>query len=296
MACNDPATSLLLALPDPCLLAVMQCCAADSHRSFFSASRAHSRLRQMAMASLTSITAELSQQQQMDSVLLCLDTHTQVVSIDLGGSSVANSYGQAAVSLCRLPPALQLHSLQLSHLQIQLQPEGGFPGVLGAAASLASLTRLRLNVCKLLGTEELLAAALANLPAGLEHLSTRSLFNAAVPTAMLEQLQQLTFLELDGITVRGQGEDVPALQPLQAMTRLADLRVNSTTSVHGFACADEYHLNLTASMLSGAHRLTRLELSAFYSVEVDVLAGRPELSAAPSTPGKPPTGCNCTRR
>ena len=184
MACNDPATSLLLALPDPCLLAVMQCCAVQSYRRLFSAARAHSRLRQMAMTSLSSITVKLRNQQQMDRLLLCLDTHTHVTSIDISGWTVP--YGEGAVSLCRLPPALQLHSLQLSHLQIQLQPEGGFPGVLGAAASLASLTRLRLNVCKLLGTEELLAAALANLPAGLEHLSTRSLFNAAVPTAMLE--------------------------------------------------------------------------------------------------------------
>jgi hypothetical protein len=132
MAYDDPATSLLV-LPDPCLLAVMQCCAVQSYRRLFSAARAHSRLRQMAMTSLSSITVKLRNQQQMDRLLLCLDTHTHVTSLDLSGWTIP--YDEGAVSLCRLPSNLQLHSLQVFHLRVQLQPVGGFPGVLGAADS-----------------------------------------------------------------------------------------------------------------------------------------------------------------
>jgi hypothetical protein len=66
----EAAPSWLLALPDPCLLAVLQCCAADDRRSLFSAARAHSRLHQAAVLALSSITAVVSHQQQADSVLV----------------------------------------------------------------------------------------------------------------------------------------------------------------------------------------------------------------------------------
>jgi hypothetical protein len=56
MASKEPAPSLLLALPDPCLVAVLRCCAADSQCSLFNAARAHSRLRQAAVLALRSIT------------------------------------------------------------------------------------------------------------------------------------------------------------------------------------------------------------------------------------------------
>jgi hypothetical protein len=65
----------LLTLPDPCLLAVLQCCAAEDQRSLCSAARAHSRLHKAAALALSSIDVTVRQQQQLDSVLLYLDKH-----------------------------------------------------------------------------------------------------------------------------------------------------------------------------------------------------------------------------
>jgi hypothetical protein len=53
---------MLLALPDSCLLALLQSYAADDQRSLFSAARAHSRLHQAAVAALHSITAHAPKQ------------------------------------------------------------------------------------------------------------------------------------------------------------------------------------------------------------------------------------------
>jgi hypothetical protein len=62
MAIEESAPCLLLELPDPCLLAVLQCCAADDLRSLLCAATAHSRLHQAAFAALRSITAVVRQQ------------------------------------------------------------------------------------------------------------------------------------------------------------------------------------------------------------------------------------------
>jgi hypothetical protein len=72
--------SLLLALPDPCLLAVLQYCAAGDHRSLFSAARAHSKLHQAAAAAFHSITADLPQLQQAHSMKLYISNHAQHIS------------------------------------------------------------------------------------------------------------------------------------------------------------------------------------------------------------------------
>jgi hypothetical protein len=81
-----PAHSPLLALPDPCLLAVLQCYAAEDQRSLFSAARAHSRLHQAAVAALRSVTALVRNQQQADDVLLYLGKHgSHVNSLKLQG-------------------------------------------------------------------------------------------------------------------------------------------------------------------------------------------------------------------
>jgi hypothetical protein len=55
MASEECCSSLLLALPDPCLLTVLQYCAADDQRGLCSAARAHSRLHQAAVEVLCSI-------------------------------------------------------------------------------------------------------------------------------------------------------------------------------------------------------------------------------------------------
>ena len=137
--------SLLLALPDPCLLRVLQCCAADDHRSVFTAARSHSRLHQAAVVALHSIAVQVSQQQQMDDVVGYMARHGQHVnSLELTGTT---AYPKLA---CQLPQQLQLSSLQLADLSLQLQPGNGSQGVLGAAAPIAALKRLRLTHCKLL--------------------------------------------------------------------------------------------------------------------------------------------------
>jgi hypothetical protein len=75
----------LSALPDPCLLTVLKCCAANDQRSVLSAARAHSRLHQAAVLALRSIKSDANRQEQVDSVLLYLGKHGQhvhSVSID----------------------------------------------------------------------------------------------------------------------------------------------------------------------------------------------------------------------
>jgi hypothetical protein len=105
----------------------------------------------------------------------------------------------------------------------QLQPGDGFQGVLGAADRAAGLKQLRLSSCTLINGDEGLAAALDKLTAGLEHLSIEGLSSnearTCFPTAVLERLQQLTYLELAGVRVQRPDQATPTLQPLQALTR-----------------------------------------------------------------------------
>jgi hypothetical protein len=180
------------------------------------------------------------------------------------------------VSLPTLPANLQLHSLQLQ--KVGLAP-ALCDRVLGAAASVAALKQLRLWECKLSGDNDCLAAALSVLPTGLQYLSLNGPYFCIVgyapmgayltfPANVLQQLQQLTYLELEDIEVEGPGQGSPDLQPLQALTRLVDLRLRDV-----YAPAPE----ITANMLSGMHHLTRLELFLDMELEPAVLAGKTHL-------------------
>jgi hypothetical protein len=238
------------------------------------------QLHQAAVLALHSITADVPQQQQVDDVLLYLSKHGQHVEcVHLKGQV------DSTVSLRQLPHNLQLGSLQIDWLNVQLQPGDGFEGVLGAAARAAALRQLRLNSCKLPygndGAAEGLAAALSLLPAGLEHLSVRGLVtisggNVEFSTAMLQLLQQLTYLELADMRLLGPDPQQPALQPLQALTRLVDLRL---TSVFTSGSVEEpgSAVNVTASMLTGMHNLTCLHLSSVGEVEPGAVAGKSKL-------------------
>jgi hypothetical protein len=129
-----------------------------------------------------------------------------------------------------------------------------------------------------------LLEALSMLPAGLEHLSLRDLrCNGQMvqfPTAVLQQLQQLTYLELADVSVLGPDEASPVMQPLQALTRLQDLRLRG---VH----TDQEGGRVTSDMLSGTPCLTRLEVSTAcgpqfrdevkWAVEPGVLTGKAQL-------------------
>ena len=262
---------LLLALPDACLLALLQCCAATDQRSVLSAARAHSRLHQAAALALRSITAVVTRQEQVDSMVLYLSKHGR----HLDSVSIENKGDKGSLSL-RLHPAaaMQLRSWQSKRVSLV---GDSLPGVL-----VPTLTQLRLEDCYLCdkAAAEALSAALSQLP-DLEHLSCRGLTHRhkirgvfrgvyyQFPTAVLQKLQQLTFLELAD-TAFMVPQDSPILQPLQALTRLVDLRINEEHIAPGY-------ISITASMLSGAHQLTRLELAEDYTVEAAVLAGKTRL-------------------
>jgi hypothetical protein len=195
-----------------------------------------------------------------------------------------------------LPPALQLTTLQLESLGLQLRQGDGSRGML-EAFGMSALKQLQLFDCRVLdaGPEEL-AAALLQLPPGLEHLSIRdvrlgvdsnvrdsddsgsdgsgsdsdiNIFSDSsgdvedlLPfiTGALPRLQQLTFLEL---AVHDADARSPALRPLQALTRLVHLRLSA-------------YVLVTAELLSGMQQLTRLDL-VYCSYEPDVLAGKTRL-------------------
>jgi hypothetical protein len=201
---EQPAQFPLLALPDLCLLAVLQFCAANSQCSLFSVARAHSRLHQAAVAALRSINIDVRDQQQADSALLYLHRHgSHVNRLQLWGPL------RKQLTLRQLPPSLHLHSLELSGRTVQLLPGKGFQGLLGGgvAAAAPPLKQLRLGDCNLLDGGEPLAAALLQLPA-LEVLGLWNLDEEVAdgwgptpvcfPTGVLEQLPQLIFLQLAG--------------------------------------------------------------------------------------------------
>jgi hypothetical protein len=278
---SDTSTSPLLALPDSCLLAVMQCCASDTH-SVLSAATAHSRLQRAAVAALSSITAE---EPGADSLLEYLEKHGQhVCSLDLCEPCRGNA------QLEELPPSLtKLDSLQLKGIVLQLQPDGDAQGVLRAVFP---LTRLEISSCSLLDGAQGLAAALAQLP-DLQHLSVDDVRDedgraVHVRTAVLTQLTKLTSLKLGDIACQGRNSSSDsdsdsdssnsdssssdlgaALQPLQVLTRLADLQLSPVNSMPP-GCV------LTADMLSGAVSLTRLGLTCV-KFEPRALAGKTQL-------------------
>ena len=77
--------SLLLQLPDACLLAVLRCCT-DDLQALFSAARAHSRLHHAASLALDSIQLTDTSQHLLDVMLQYLATHGQHVgSVNLEG-------------------------------------------------------------------------------------------------------------------------------------------------------------------------------------------------------------------
>ena len=285
MASQVSSESSLLALPDTCLLAVLQCCAAEDHRSLFAAARAHSRLHQAAVLALRSITAVITKQQQVDGVLLYLGTHSEHVdsmTVAHAGDGIvpeAEEYRTEKFTLRQLPPN-QLTKLQLKMMDLQLQPGRGCEGVLGAAAKLAALKQLRIKHCSLVHDfhaprKEALAAALPLLPAGLEHLKIRCWVPGGcwvLHTGVLQRLQQLTYLELVEIEVVAPDEATPVLQPVQALTRLVDLRLGHLDTGDTMV----WRYKATKELLKDMYLLTRLDFEDM-EAEPDVLTGKTRL-------------------
>jgi hypothetical protein len=94
------------------------------------------------------------------------------------------------------------------------------------------------------------------------------------PTGALQQLQQLTYLELADMRLLGPDQEQPALQPLQVLTRLVDLRL---TSVGAYGSVQEPGSRITASMLASMHNLTCLHMSSGVEVEPGAVAGKTKL-------------------
>jgi hypothetical protein len=183
------------------------------------------------VTALRSMTVAVTQQQQLDGVLHYLGKYSK--HIDSLTLRDPTSWPHPRITLRQLPSNLQLSSLNLQWLDLQLQPGDGFSGVLGAAAvALPALKQLQLRGCSLLdsGAAAALAAALSQLPAGLEHLSIESPTfrgrTVLVPSSALQRLQQLTYLSLYSVELQSSGKDSHAWQFLQVMTRLVGLHID----------------------------------------------------------------------
>ena len=280
MEAEEPV-SLLLQLPEPCLLAILRLLEHDPD-SLCAAARAHSRLHQVALLVPRHIKAVVNQQ-RLDSLLQHLSQHSssvQVASMDLKGTQIEIRHGphgphnEPWPTLRQLPTSRKLASLQLTDFNVQMQPGHGFEGVLGAAAQLP-LQQLLLRDCELLDGIERLEAALLLLPA-LEHLSVGYLCSGRDPyigsrfcclsSDVLQQLQRLTHLSISGAICESTAQAATTLQPLSALTNLQDLRLCPQR--------DGNKYSLTASMISGLPCLTRLELSRLASFEPAALAGK----------------------
>ena len=254
----------LLQLPDPCLLAVMQCCA-DDPRSLFSAARAHSRLHQAAVLPLRSMTATVNHE-TVASAVSYLTSHGQHIE-DLDMMSKGNRCHQwYSVVLFELPNNMsKLTSLQLAGMSLQLLHGRFFQGVLAAGPP---LKQLQLHRCKLCDHRDALAAALLVLPT-LQRLSIRAHeayqpFNLSSDVAQV--LRQLTFLELSGRFATA------GLQHLPGLTSLQDLRLWTDATITASMLSD---LQLTHLELYGAHRVCVLTPGSKF--EPDALAGKAQL-------------------
>jgi hypothetical protein len=208
---SNSASVTLNQLPDPCLLAVMHCCA-DDLRSLFSAARAHSRLHQAAVLAASSITAVVKQQ-DLDSVMSYMYEYAQhIKEVDLCGAIDNSWWPDTTLQLHQLPPALQLDSLRLSKLCLQRHPGYNLAGVLGYAG-VTALKQLHVLSCSVLnrGVGQRHATDMPQLSAGLDRLSFQykvqgrppnslvALSKAdqwAVTADMLPDTPQLTRLEL----------------------------------------------------------------------------------------------------
>lgn len=177
--------------------------------------------------------------------------------------------------ILQLPRTLQLSSLELKWCKLLLKLSHHYRGLLDSAG-IGSLQQLRLESCELVDPEP--GEALAHLPTSLENLCIKDLtiYNgicyAQLPTDELKRLQQLTYLELRRVQLWRDGQTSIDLQPLQALTRLADLRLVRSPDI------------VTVGMLSGMSSLTHLEW-ANCKMDPAVLAGKTQVQHLDT--------CNC---
>jgi hypothetical protein len=204
------------------------------------------------MVKCLSIRALGQQQQQADDVVQYLTAHGQDVgSLELEAADL----WEDRVTIRQLPHhTLQgLANLKLSKMSLQLQPKGGFEGVLGAGMP---LQQLELEYCTLLDGEGGLTSALLQLP-DLQRLKFiynmrppgNHTFRDSIyfPSSVLQSLQRLTHLELRIDTLR-EPDATTCRRHIQGLTNLKNLQFtrNAVPVVR-------------ASMLAGMSQLTCLK-------------------------------------
>jgi hypothetical protein len=253
---EDPtAAASVLDLPSESLLALMSLC---DTCTLSNVAQAHSKLRQPAalVISKRSWNRPLTQQ-QINSRVLWLTNHSELVSkLHLSGRSTYRS----AVSLRELPAQLQLDSLSLHELHIQLQAGVGFAGVLHPGDP---LKQLQLHDCMLQYGEDGLEAAFAQLPQ-LQDLSTARLEAMGMdrtqfPGELLLSVPLLTRLEL--VYAYDVLPCCSALQHLPSLTALQDLTIEITCSADNEDEEDDSAgIKISASMLQPLQQLTSLQL------------------------------------
>jgi hypothetical protein len=185
---------------------------------------------------------------------------TPSVPMDKSLTSQISQTQSDPVRLCihELPSSLQLNSLRLVSVGVQLFPAAGMRGVL---QTLTSLTQLQLVRCDLLESSDpdgdcTSTAALQQLTK-LQHLELQGVYSSRTRgltkaqrerlKAML-QLRGLTHLHLSGFACAVQPSD---LQDTPQLTNLRSLELQWNTSLYAAA----------GKILLGAQQLTRLDLS-----------------------------------
>jgi hypothetical protein len=168
---------------------------------------------------LRNISMTVGSQAQLDSILYYLGrqrTGQRIDSLRLRGI-----YGMG-LRLRWLPVHLQLHSLDIACMAVQLQPGNGFEGILRLQQQ--PLKKLRLVQVHIFDSH-------LTLPAGssLQHLELSPVLTAApkplLAVEQLQQQQQLTYLDLAGVPLQYSGQVSSSLQFVGVLDQLRDLRV-----------------------------------------------------------------------
>jgi hypothetical protein len=223
---------------------------------------------------LSSITAKVtSKERVIESMLPYLSKHGQhICSMRLARAPLARTRLAPSVNLQQLPVASMVQLTNLEFHGLGLQAGEGFQGVLGTAG--LPLKQLWLSSCQLLDGFQRLGAALLLLPE-LQYLRVDDLYardGSRFATDVLQRLPQLTYVEIVGTTVE---QALTMLQPLQALTRLAELRLRFEVSL--VADIGNSPLRVDTNTLTSSHHLTHLELPSKTTVEPGVLADKTRL-------------------
>lgn len=271
----DASTSLLR-LPDERLVNILRFYLNDK-RSLFSAARSHSRLRKAAARVLSSIKADVSSQQQLDSLLLYLSHHGLHVRTIITGNLLPEERPQLLLSYLPGTVPQQLQTLFVVDWKLQCGPNSRHAGVFGPCSY---ITKLVMYDCTLLDGSAGLESALAQLT-DLKHLS----FNyevlpihrrAAFPGSVLQNMQQLSHLELSGRAL-----DESAVSLLDGPAAVQNIPL--LTALQHLSLTLPVEQDITTGILRPLQSLTHLQLAWDASITWHNRPGQLEPAALAST-------------